>query len=216
MLSLIKGARAAQAGAGEGPRDDLAALAAAVVSHDADAVRTFVVATGGTVRAAVRMILGGERGDIEDVTQDAMIELLRALPRFRRECTVAQFAGRVAVLTAMAARRRRRVHERWVVRDQGAGEATSAGSDASPQVQAEAGRRREVVQRLLDELPEPIAETMALYFVLGHTAQEIAAMTRTPPGTIASRLRLGKERLRRRLATDAALLEELSAREGEP
>jgi RNA polymerase sigma factor (sigma-70 family) len=206
MLSRLQGAAPAPAEAGR-PRDDLASLAAAVVRGERDAVRTFVMATGGTVRSGVRMVLGA--GDVEDVTQDAMIELLRALPRFRGECTVAQFAARVAVLTAMAARRRRRTQERWIARD--VGDPARAPADTTPQVEAEAERRRAAVRRLLDELPEAIAEAMALYFVLGHTVQEIAVATSTPAGTVSSRLRIGKERLRRRLAADAALSEELGA-----
>jgi RNA polymerase sigma factor (sigma-70 family) len=208
MLSLHKGAAASPAESGR-PRDDLASLAAAVARGDREAVRTFVMATGGMVRSGVRMVLGG--GDVEDVTQDAMIELLRALPRFRGECTVAQFAARVAVLTAMAARRRRRTQERWIARD--ACQDDAAGAETTPHAEAEAERRRAAVRRLLDELPEAIAEAMALYFVLGHTVQEIAAATNAPVGTVSSRLRIGKERLRRRLAADAALSEELGAPE---
>jgi RNA polymerase sigma-70 factor (ECF subfamily) len=210
MLSLRKGAAPSPAESGR-PRDDLASLAAAVADGDRDAVRTFVMATGGMVRRGVRMVLGG--GDVEDVTQDAMIELLRALPRFRGECTVAQFAARVAVLTAMAARRRRRTQERWIARDASEEDAAPAGTGTTPHAEAEAERRRAAVRRLLDELPEPIAEAMALYFVLGHTVQEIAAATNAPVGTVSSRLRIGKERLRRRLAADAALSEELGAPE---
>jgi RNA polymerase sigma-70 factor (ECF subfamily) len=209
MLLRLKGAEPSPAAESGRPRDDLASLAAAVARGEREAVRTFVMATGGMVRGGVRMVLGS--GDIEDVTQDAMIELLRALPRFRGECTVAQFAARVAVLTAMSARRRRRVQERWISHDAGEGEGAPSELDATPQAEAEAGRRRGAVRRLLDELPQPIAEAMALYFILGHTVHEIAAATNAPVGTVASRLRIGKERLRRRLAGDAALSEELGA-----
>jgi len=215
MLSPIKGAGqpAVEAGEQETARDDLAPLVAAVVRGDPGAVRTFVMATGGTVRRAVRMVIGAAHADVDDVTQDAMMELLRALPRFRGECTVARFAARVGVLAAMASRRRRGTRDRWVVRDEVEEDSFSAGPEASPHAHAEAARRRDAVRRLLDELPEAIAETLALHFILGHTVQEIAAASLVPAGTVASRLRIGKQHLRQKLAHDAALSEAVGAPE---
>jgi len=212
MLSLVT--RTAQAGESEsetrGPRDDLACLAAAVSSGDPAAVRTFVNAVGGVVLGAVRMVLGAGNGDVEDVAQDAIVGLLAALPRFRGECTVAHFAGRVAILTAMAARRRQRTRDRWIVSDDAEGERAAAGPETSPLSHLEACRRRASVRRLLDELTEPVAEAVALHFILGHTVEEIAAATRVPVNTVWSRLRVGKERLRQRLASDSALSEEFA------
>ncbi|HXX68307.1 MAG TPA: sigma-70 family RNA polymerase sigma factor [Polyangiaceae bacterium] len=210
MLSLKEGAWRPDATTAAGPRDELAVLATAVVRGDPGAVRTFVIATGKTVRGAVRMVLGSSPHEIDDVTQDAMIGLLRALPRFRGECTIAQFAGRVAILTAMAARRRKRNQNRWVIADD-AETLRAASPESSPLARVEASRRREAFRRLLDELPESIAEAMALYFMLGHTVQEIAAQAQVPVGTVWSRIRIGKARLKRQLARDTVLSEELGA-----
>jgi RNA polymerase sigma-70 factor (ECF subfamily) len=215
MLSLIKGAPRPERDDGDAPRDDLAPLVASVVRGEPEAVRTFVMTTGATVRRAARMVLGAASSEVDDVTQDAMIELLRALPRFRGECTVARFAARVAVLTAMAARRRRGTRERWVVGDGSDDDTWAAGPEASPHARVEAARRRDAVRRVLDELPEAVAETLALYFVVGHTVQEIAAASNVPVGTVASRLRVGKERLRQKLVRDAALAETFGASEDE-
>jgi RNA polymerase sigma-70 factor (ECF subfamily) len=195
-----------------GARDDLAPLAASVVRREAGAVRTFVMATGAIVRRSVRMVLGASHPEVDDVTQDAMIELLHALPRFRGDCTVARFAARVGLLTAMAARRRRGTRERWMVHDELEDAEEPPSPDASPLAHAEALRRRRAVRRLLDELPDAVAETLALYYILGHTVPEIAAAAQIPTGTVASRLRIGKDHLRRRLAQDAALSEVLDVR----
>jgi RNA polymerase sigma-70 factor (ECF subfamily) len=209
MLSLIKGAPRPDESDRAAPRDDLAPLAAAVVRGDRDAVRTFVTAVGGIVRRAARMVLGPAHADVDDVTQDATIELLRALPRFRGECTIAHFAARVAVLTAMAARRRRGARDRWIAREEIEEDTWPAGPEASPHAHAEASRRRDAVRKVLDELPEAIADAMALHFILGHTAQEIADAAHVPVGTVASRLRIGKDVFRQRLARDATLNEAL-------
>ena len=82
-------------------------------------------------------------------------------------------------------------------------------ADRSPLDLALAARRRAVVSGLLDELPQVIAESLALHFFLGYTVDEIAETEAVSPNTIWSRLRLGKQALRRRLAGDATLAEML-------
>jgi RNA polymerase sigma-70 factor (ECF subfamily) len=210
VLSLIKGGSRAAEDPPRGPRDELARLTSGVTSGDAEAIRTFVIGVGGAVLGAVRMVLGADHRDVDDVTQDAIVGLLEAMPRFRGECTVVHFAGRVAVLTAMAARRRQQTRDRWVVPDDPEHDCAAAGPESSPLARLEAERRRNAIRRLLDELPEPIGEAMALHFILGHTVPEIAAATRVPVNTVWSRLRIGKERLREKLAVDTRLSEELS------
>jgi RNA polymerase sigma factor (sigma-70 family) len=216
MLSLIKGANEAAESTRRGPPDHLASLAAAVASGNPAVIRTFINAVGGTVLVAVRMVLGPRHHDVDDVAQDAIVGLLEALPRFRGDCTVAHFASRVAVLTAMASRRRQQTRERWVVSEEPGGDFAPTSPESSPLAQLERARRREAIRRLLDELPESLGEAMALHFMLGHTAQEIAAATQVSVNTVWSRLRLGRERLRQILAADTTLSEELSKVVGEP
>jgi RNA polymerase sigma factor (sigma-70 family) len=199
MLSLIQGAAGVEESPPQGPRDELAALAGAFAEGNVGAARTLVSAVGGTVLSAVRMVLGPGHTDVEDVAQDSMIGFLEGLARFRGECSIVHFAGRVAVLTAMAARRRQRTRDRWVVADEDESGLVAAGADSSPLARLEAARRRETVRRLLDELPETTAEAVALHFILGHTVQEIAAATQVPVNTVWSRLRIGKERMREKL-----------------
>ena len=215
MVSVLPGVTQVDEKPPRGPRDDLAPLASAVAGGDPEAVRTFVTAVGGTVLSAVRMVLGPKHRDVDDVTQDALVGLLEALGRFRGECTVAHFAGRVAVLTAMAARRRQRTRDHWVVPAEAEGDRVAAGPESSPLAQLEAQRRRAAVRQLLDELPEPIGESMALRFMLDHTVEEIAAATNVSVNTVWSRLRIGKQRLRHKLASDTRLSEALS-RTSEP
>jgi DNA-directed RNA polymerase specialized sigma24 family protein len=64
-----------------------------------------------------------------------------------------------------------------------------------------------VVRQLLDELPDVIAEALALHFILGYTVDEIAAAASVSPNTVWSRLRLGKQTLRRKLEGDARIAE---------
>ena len=110
--------------------------------------------------------------------------------------------------TAMAVRKRARVA--WLRRaDETATDALPA-EGAEPLEIAQGERRRRLVRELLERIPEEQAETMAMRFMLGWSLEEIAASTRVPLNTVRSRLRLAKEALRKRIAEDPVLAEELS------
>jgi RNA polymerase sigma factor (sigma-70 family) len=155
----------------------------------------------------IRKVIGPGHADVDDVAQDAVIAFLRALATFRGECTVVHFAHRISLLTALAARRRMRVRTRWSDEDGQVLEDVADEDLRSPLATTLAARRRELVRQLLDELPDVIAESLALHFVLGYTVGEIASTISVSPNTVWSRLRLGKRALRRKLHADAQLAE---------
>jgi RNA polymerase sigma-70 factor (ECF subfamily) len=103
----------------------------------------------------------------------------------------------------MAARRRSNTRKRYMQTDVAIDDI--AEDRATTLAEVMAGRRRELVRQLLDQLPEPIAEALALHFVLGYTVDEIASVSSVPSETVWSRLRLGKQALRRRLGNDRRL-----------
>ena len=189
------------------PKDDLLALARAAAGGEPNAARTLMTAVAGGMLCTVRKVLGTQHPDVDDVMQDAVVAFISALREFRGDCYVAHFANRVAVLTAMAARRRSRTRARFIEPDVCVGDAEDVRG-ASPFADTLASRRRALVRGLLDDLSEPIAEAVALHFLLGYTVDEIAAAAAVPVNTVWSRLRLGKQRLRSAL-TDERLAEEL-------
>jgi RNA polymerase sigma factor (sigma-70 family) len=193
-------------------RDALLPLAQAAGRGSPEAVNALVVSLGSAVLSTVRKVLGRNHPDVEDVTQDALVALVTSLRGFRGECTVAHFAHRVALLTAMAARRRLRTRDRFTEFDTPAEAVEDLGA-LSPLMTAIASRRRAIMRELLDELSDPIAEALALHFVLGYTVEEIALTAALSPHTVWSRLRLGTDALRKRLLKDARLLELQGARE---
>jgi RNA polymerase sigma factor (sigma-70 family) len=211
MLRLVRRPRSSGDRDVVRPHDELAALVAGVVRGDAGATRSFVVAVARPVRRAVVMVLGSKDGEVDDASQEAILGVLRALPKFRGECTSTQFVVRIAVLSAVAVRRRRRGKDRWVGSQALDEDDARVDSDSSPLAHVEVGRRRAAIRRLIDELPAPIAEAVVLYFMLGYTVPEIAALSQAPVNTIWSRLRIGRERMRQVLAADTRLGAELGA-----
>jgi RNA polymerase sigma factor (sigma-70 family) len=213
MLRLVNTSAPAPASVDDGdptatPIDPLAPLAAAAAGGDAAAQRSLLVAVGPIILRAARGVLGVRHPDVEDAAQDAAISVLRALPGFRAECSVAHFVGRIAAFTAMAARRRLRVRARFTEDAPDAGEeAVSPG--ATPASAAAAARCRAVLRGLLDELPAVQAEALVLQAVMGYSLEEIAVSTVVPVNTARSRLRLAKAALRDALASSPDLAEAL-------
>jgi RNA polymerase sigma-70 factor (ECF subfamily) len=154
-------------------------------------------------------VLGAVHPDVDDILQESLVAVLGALPGFRGDCRTLHFACRVAVQTAMNARRRagyRLRHTPSVDPDE---LVELAHDERSPAQAHDDARRRRTLRQLLDELPAPQAEALVLHTVLGYSIEETALTTRTPPNTVRSRLRAALSLLRERLAGDAALLDEL-------
>jgi RNA polymerase sigma factor (sigma-70 family) len=185
--------------------DDLWPLARAAASGNPDAAATLLTHVGGPMLTVVRRVLGKAHADVDDVVQDAVIALLDALSAFRGDSSVVHFACRIALLTALSARRRAGTRLRASEPPDPAFE--DRAEHASPLTTTQANRRREFLRQLLDELPEVISEALALHFVLGYTVEEIAASSSVSPNTVWSRLRLGKRALKRKLDEDRGLAE---------
>jgi len=193
--------------------DELLPLARAASNGNPDAAATLIAHLGAPILSVVRRVMGRDSADVDDVAQDAVLAFLGGLARFRGECSVAHFAQRIALLSAITARRRMHVRSRIAVVGGQSVEDMSDETIASPLSNTIARRRCEIVRALLDELPDVIAETLALHFILGYTVEEIAETASVSPNTVWSRLRLGKRALRRKLDGDARIAEMLEVRE---
>ncbi|MBN1606223.1 MAG: sigma-70 family RNA polymerase sigma factor [Polyangiaceae bacterium] len=192
-----------------GPSDELLPLTRAVLSGNPVATGTFLANVLPAMLKVVRRVLGNQHPDVEDVLQEAAVGLLRALPSFRQGCTVLHFACRIAVLTSLAARRRKRFEASLY----GAVDQEAAHSVGPAQALA-SSRRRALLRELLDSLSYVQAEALVLHCVLGHSINEIARMTEVPANTARSRVRLAKEALRTRVLGDP-LFGELLGEDGD-
>jgi RNA polymerase sigma-70 factor (ECF subfamily) len=191
-------------------RDELAALVGAARQGRADGVRGLVSAVGPSILTVIRRVLGARHPDVEDVAQEAAFGFLAALEAFRGECSVRHFACRIAVLAAL---KRRRADAALAAAVASPEDVPDGSPAASPLADLVAARRRTVLRALLGDLPLPQAEALILHLLLGRSIAEIAATVGAPQNTVRSRLRLGKEALRARIAGDPALRELLSLEE---
>jgi RNA polymerase sigma-70 factor (ECF subfamily) len=198
------------------PDDPLRALAVAASQGDLGAQRTLLVAIGPSLLRIVRGVLGNNHPEVEDTLQEAMVAVHLAFRGFRGECTTLHFACRVAVQTAMNARRKAGYRSRLTPSTAPADLVDLARDDSShssPAHWVEAARRREALRQLLCELPAVQAEVLALHTLLGHTVEETAAATQVPVNTVRSRLRNALASLRERVQASPNLCD---TREAEP
>ncbi|MBN1609472.1 MAG: sigma-70 family RNA polymerase sigma factor [Polyangiaceae bacterium] len=179
--------------------DDLGALAEAARRGEPKAVRMLTLAIGPSLLRVVRRVVGPTHPDVEDLTQEAAFCVLEALPRYRGECSVLHFACRVAVLSAMNARRRHAADKRSSLEYTDLDLNAVAGSSPTPEQALASRDTLEIARKLLLRLPESQAEALALHCVLGFTVAEIARSTGVRAETVRSRLRLATRALRTEL-----------------
>jgi RNA polymerase sigma-70 factor (ECF subfamily) len=189
----------------------LVALARIAATGDGAATTKLLRVIGPRLVAVVRAILGATHPDVDDASQQALIGFVQALPAFRGDCDPVGYGRTIAVRAALAARRRARTqvlrHEYDVETD------TLVGEHPSPRQVTAAHRRKELLRDLLAELPPEQAEALAMRVVLGCSLEEVASQTATPLNTVRSRLRLAKERLRRRIEGEPGLLDAMEVGE---
>jgi RNA polymerase sigma-70 factor (ECF subfamily) len=172
---------------------DLTELALMARTRDPAAMRTFLEAIAPSVRSVCRGVLGAGHLELEDTVQECLIDILRALPKYRVEGAIVHYTNRIALRASIAARKRARSREQ---RQNALAEQSPipnfAGSDDSlPNLW--------LVRALIDELSAVQSETVLMRMVLGCSVEEIAVATQVPINTTKSRLRLAKDYLRRRL-----------------
>ena len=191
-----------QPGAGGKACDALLPVARLAGQGNRNAMRQVVEAVAPAMLLAIRKVMEHRTAEVEDVLQDAVEGLLLALKSFKGECTVLHFACRVAVLSALAFRRRSSFRAHFTVDVENAGE-NAPTQEPSPVEDACANRRRQLLGLLLDELAPAQAEVLVLHCALGFSVAEVAASLGCPVETVRSRLRIAKQALRERIGANS-------------
>ncbi|OJH37544.1 RNA polymerase subunit sigma-70 [Cystobacter ferrugineus] len=160
----------------EGRREDAEALVAQLLPRVRNLVRYSVRADS----------------DVDDITQDALIAILRGLPSYRGEGAFASWADRVVGRVTFAASKRARVERTRLKQDEEDESAPVLADDAPP----EDCILRRRMEKLLDKLSEEQRRALVLHHVMGMSVPEMAEELEVPFETVRSRLRLGKAHLR--------------------
>jgi len=177
------------------PADADEELVAALRRGDAAAIERTLHALLPRVRRWLFRQLG-PRADLDDATQDALIEIARALPKYEGRGSVAGMAHTIAV----------RVAYRYFGRR---AETTLDGVELTDEVDPEMRvQGREALQKLyrcLERLPEKRRVAFVLCTIDGLTPAEAAKMEGVTALAMRSRLLHAREELGRWLKTDPTL-----------
>jgi len=139
--------------------------------------------------------LAGNDADAADATQEALIAIVRGLPRFDGRAQFSTWAYRVATNACLdELRRRKRRAVPGLPDDLGVGEVT-----AVPAAAIEVLPDRLAIDAALAELPEEFRVPVVLRDLCDLDYAEIAATLDIPPGTVRSRIARGRAQLARRL-----------------
>ena len=179
---------------GHGP---LTALAKEALENDPDKVRRFLDAIAPTVRRTCRGVMGRSHPDLEDAVQESLMDLVRALPKYRFEADVSRYAAKIALRVAIAERGKYRARAQNLhLFQQNLGSRTPSLDPAGVVADVE---RSWLVGLIVRKLRRAQTEAVLLRFFLGCSVEEIASITGVSLDTAKTRLRTGKDKLRRHL-----------------
>ncbi|MDX2050871.1 MAG: sigma-70 family RNA polymerase sigma factor [Polyangiaceae bacterium] len=170
-------------------------------SGESQAIRQLLTQLGPGVLRTVRRTLGAQHPDVEDMMQEALVAVIKALPSFRGQCRIEHFAQRIALFRVLEERKRQRASKR--AHGESAMDPDQIASRVMHPGDTLDSRRQELLRELFTTLPPAQSEAFALRHVLDYSVEMIADATATPANTVRSRLRLAKQALIARIGQSA-------------
>lgn len=185
-------------------------LAHRAASGDRVAQRALFAAQKLGVHHTLYRILGANR-DIEDLIQDAFLEIFRALPSFRGDSSLGRWCQTIATRVAYAAISRRQPPsiELAVVED-----VLASDEDGHRVVQMRAAARR--LYAALSRIDPKHQIAFALAIIDGRSMAEVAALTDSTTVGVRTRVFRARRELMRRAKNDPVLASYLEELEGRP
>jgi RNA polymerase sigma-70 factor, ECF subfamily len=176
------------------------ALAQRAAEGDRAAQRELFHAQKASVHHTLFRILGANR-DIEDLIQDAFLEIFRALPSFRGESTLSRWCQTIATRTAYLAIERRKppAVELEVVEN----EIVDRDPDAHRVALARQAARR--LYAALDKVDPKQRIAFALAVIDGRSLAEVAQLTDSSLVAVKTRVWRARRDLMKRAAKDPVL-----------
>ena len=122
------------------------------------------------------MMLGGDAGRAEEVTQDVFLKLWRALPSYDGRASPSTWLYAIARNTCLSA-----------VRAESYRRTTPLDEESEPRVWS-AGPDAVAVQQCLSALPDVQREVVTLFYLQERSVKDVACMLDLPEGTVKSHL----------------------------
>lgn len=127
----------------------------------------------------------GPSPDLEDLLQEAYLQLMRSLKRYRGESKVTTFLHRICVNVGLMHLRGRRRRPEDLVDE---APDVSAGHTSDPERAAQVQQASQLVQKALSTMSEEKATVFAYHELLGMKPEEISELVDAPVNTVRSRL----------------------------
>lgn len=191
-----------------GTREHDRELARRAATGDRVAQRALFLEQRGNVHRALFRILGSNR-EIEDLLQDAFIEIFKALGSFRGESTLGRWCQTIAIRVAYLSISRRRppAVELALVED-----TVASDADLRRHVQVREAARR--LYAALDRIEAKQRIAFALAAIDGKSLAEVAELTGSSVFAVKTRVWRARRELMRRAGNDAVLAAYLEELEG--
>jgi RNA polymerase sigma-70 factor (ECF subfamily) len=141
-----------------------------------------------------------DRGEADDASQVALLEVLRAAASYRGTGALESWTRSIASRVVIRHIRRHREHDPEPTAPEVANELADEPTD--PVAMHELPRP---LEEYLAELPEVQRTAIVLRHALGHTVPEIAEITGAPIPTVKSRIKKAHQEIRRLVRRDVAI-----------
>ena len=125
--------------------------------------------------------------NVEEIINDTFMVVWQSAPQFRHDSQVSTWILGIAYRTALKSLRRLKRHTTAINLEDAAEPSVNPGHDTELQ---------DWVARALQGLSEEQRLTLELAYQMGHSLEEIAAITAAPIGTVKARMYHARERLR--------------------
>ena len=145
------------------------------------------------IYAICRRIAGND-ADAADATQEALMAIVRGLPKFDNRAAFSTWSYRVATNACLDELRRRKRRPTPALVDEHDGWVEQHTEDRTPAFDEQIAVRDEV-QDALNQLPEEFRAPVVLRDCAGLDYAEIAKTLGIPPGTVRSRIARGRTKL---------------------